>query len=97
MERFNYPTVRRDSTIIDDYHGKKIADPYAWLEDPDSQETKEFVEKQNEISSPYLEKCEFKEKFKERMTELWDYPKYGCPFKRGGMYYYFYNSGLQNQ
>ena len=32
-----------------------------------------------------------------RMTELWDYPKYGCPFKRGGMYYYFYNSGLQNQ
>lgn len=97
MERFTYPTVRRDSTIIDDYHGKKIADPYAWLEDPDSEETKGFVEKQNEISSPYLEKCEFKEKFKERMTELWDYPKYGCPFKRGGMYYYFYNSGLQNQ
>ena len=66
MERITYPTVRRDSVIIDDYHGTKIADPYAWLEDPDSQETKEFVEKQNEISSPYLEKCEFKEKFRKR-------------------------------
>ena len=68
MERFIYPTVRRDSTIIDDYHGKKIADPYAWLEDPDSEETKGFVEKQNEVSLPYLEKCEFKEKFNERLV-----------------------------
>ncbi len=66
MERIIYPTVRRDSAFLDDYHGTKIADPYAWLEDPDSQETKEFVEKQNEISLPYLEKCEFKEKFKKR-------------------------------
>ena len=68
MERNIYPKARRDSAIVDDYHGTKITDPYAWLEDPDSQETKEFVEKQNEISSPYLEKCEFKEKFKERLV-----------------------------
>ena len=63
-----YPAVRRDSTIIDDYHGTKITDAYAWLEDPDCAETKEFVEKQNEISLPYLEKCEFKEKFKKRLV-----------------------------
>ena len=68
MERNIYPAARRDVAIIDDYHGTKVADPYAWLEDPDSQETKDFVEKQNEISFPYLEKCEFKEKFKERLV-----------------------------
>jgi prolyl oligopeptidase len=68
MERISYPMARRDSGIIDDYHGKKVADPYAWLEDPDANETKEFVEKQNEISLPYLEKCEFKEKFRKRLV-----------------------------
>lgn len=97
MKSFIYPTVRRDCSVIDDYHGAKVSDPYAWLEDPDTEETKEFVENQNKISIPYLEKCEFKEKFKERITKLWDYPKYDCPFKRGEMYYYFYNHGLQNQ
>lgn len=66
MDCFAYPTVRRDSDAVDDYHGTKVADPYVWLEDPDSPETKEFVENQNKISIPYLEKCEFKETFKER-------------------------------
>lgn len=69
MERFVYPSARRDSSIIDDYHGTKVPDPYAWLEDPDSPETKEFIENQNKISIPYLEKCEFKTKFKERYVK----------------------------
>ena len=63
---FVYPAARRDDTVIDDYHGTKIPDPYAWLEDPDSPETREFVEQQNNISMPYLDKCEVRDKFKER-------------------------------
>lgn len=66
MEGILYPNARRDPTIIDDYHGQKITDPYAWLEDPDAPETKQFVEEQNKITEPYLEKCEFKEKFRKR-------------------------------
>ncbi|EDO30493.1 predicted protein, partial [Nematostella vectensis] len=92
-----YPKVRRDSQHFDEYHGTKIAEPYIWLEDPDSDETKAFVKAQNDITLPYLAECEVREKFKDRLTELWDYPKYGCPFKRGSRYFYFYNSGLQNQ
>ena len=63
---FIYPEARRDDSVIDDYHGTKIADPYVWLEDPDSPETREFVDQQNRISMPYLDKCEVRDKFRER-------------------------------
>jgi len=92
-----YPAIRRDENYYNSYHGKSIADPYSWLEDPDSEETKTFVEEQNKITTEYLKNCEVKEKFYARLKDLWNYPKYGCPFKRGQRYFYFFNSGLQNQ
>ncbi|ESP02643.1 hypothetical protein LOTGIDRAFT_199566 [Lottia gigantea] len=97
MGVFKYPEVRRDETVVEEYHGTKVEDPYRWLEDPDSEETKAFVEAQNKISEPFLEKCPVKEKIKNRITDIWDYPKYGCPRKHGDHFYYSYNTGLQNQ
>ncbi|XP_005991058.1 prolyl endopeptidase isoform X1 [Latimeria chalumnae] len=94
---FNYPEVHRNETKVDEYHGTKIPDPYAWLEDPDSEETKAFVEAQNKVTMPFLEEAVVQAKFKERMTELYDYPKYSCPYKRGKRYFFYYNTGLQNQ
>ncbi|XP_066573522.1 prolyl endopeptidase [Amia ocellicauda] len=94
---FKYPVARRDESKVDDYHGTKIPDPYAWLEDPNSEETKAFVEEQNKLSMPFLEKCAVKQRFQERLTELFDYPKYSCPYKRGNRFFYYHNKGLQNQ
>lgn len=96
-QAFSYPQVARDESAIDDYHGIKVSDPYRWLEDPDSEQTKAFVEAQNKLTMPFLEQCPVRRLFKERMTELYDYPKYSCHFKKGKRYFYFYNSGLQNQ
>ncbi|XP_075058950.1 prolyl endopeptidase [Mixophyes fleayi] len=96
-QTFTYPEFSRDDSAIDDYHGVKVCDPYRWLEDPDSEQTKAFVEAQNKLTMPFLEKCPARRLFKERMTELYDYPKYSCHFKKGNRYFYFYNSGLQNQ
>ncbi|XP_066268669.1 prolyl endopeptidase-like [Branchiostoma lanceolatum] len=97
MSAIKYPEARRDDSAIDDYHGTKVPDPYSWLEDPDGEETKAFVEAQNKITVPYLEKCAVRKQFQARLKEMWDYPKYGCPFKRGSRYFYYYNTGLQNQ
>ncbi|KAG7469912.1 hypothetical protein MATL_G00133830 [Megalops atlanticus] len=94
---FHYPHAYRDESVVDDYHGQKIPDPYSWLEDPDSEKTQAFVNAQNQLTVPFLEGCEVRDLFKERMTELYDYPKYSCPFKRGNRYFHFYNTGLQNQ
>ncbi|XP_053566563.1 prolyl endopeptidase [Bombina bombina] len=94
---FQYPEVFRDESAVDDYHGYKICDPYKWLEDPDSEQTKAFVEAQNKLTMPFLEQSPVRGIFKDRMTELYDYPKYSCHFKKGKRYFHFYNSGLQNQ
>ncbi|MDP8964132.1 MAG: prolyl oligopeptidase family serine peptidase, partial [Cyanobacteriota bacterium] len=89
------PTPKTDQ--IDDYHGTKVADPYRWLEDPDSEETKAWVEAQNQVTFGYLAEIPVREKIKQRLTQLWNYEKYGIPFKEGNRYFYFKNDGLQNQ
>ena len=92
----NYPkteTVKQ----IDDYHGVKVKDHYRWLENPDSPETKAWVEAQNEVTFGFLEQISERETIRKRLTDLWDYEKYGIPIKRGERYFYFKNDGLQNQ
>ncbi|KAI8823638.1 prolyl oligopeptidase [Fimicolochytrium jonesii] len=93
---FGYPSVRRDDTV-ETLHGHKVADPYRWLEDPDSEETKVFVEAQNKLFFDYIGNYPKRETFKQKLTNLWNFEKFGCPFKRGDKYYYFHNSGLQAQ
>jgi len=92
-----YPTPAKDDSVIDDFHGTKVADPYRYMEDPDGEATKAFVDDENKISTAYIESCEDRETIKKGLKELWDYPKYGCPFKKGDKYYMSKNSGLQNQ
>jgi prolyl oligopeptidase len=82
---------------FDDYHGKQVADPYRWLEDADSGATQAWIEAENQVSFAYLEAIPARERIKERLTKLWDYEKYGVPFKKGERYFYFKNDGLQNQ
>uniref|UniRef100_A0A673AT39 Prolyl endopeptidase n=1 Tax=Sphaeramia orbicularis TaxID=375764 RepID=A0A673AT39_9TELE len=90
-------TLQAVEYSVHDYHGTEICDPYEWLEDPESEETKAFVEEQNKLTMPFLEKCAVKPRFHQRLTELYDNPKYSCPYKRGERYFYFHNKGLQNQ
>ncbi|MFP4120907.1 prolyl oligopeptidase family serine peptidase [Coleofasciculus sp.] len=91
-----YPTTHQVDQV-DDYHGTKVADPYRWLEDPDSDETKAWVEAQNKVTFGYLEDIPQRESLKQRITKLWNYEKYGIPDKEGNRYFYFKNDGLQNQ
>ena len=91
-----YPPSKKVDQV-DDYNGVKVADPYRWLEDPDSEETKVWVEAQNQVTFAYLSEIPAREKIKQRLTQLWNFEKYRIPFKRGDRYFYFKNSGLQNQ
>lgn len=91
-----YPQARKDN-VVDDYHGVKVADPYRWLENADSPETRKWIEAENKITFAYLEQIPAREKIRRRLTKLWDYEKYGIPFKEGGRYFFSKNDGLQNQ
>ncbi|KAI1731263.1 prolyl oligopeptidase family domain-containing protein [Ditylenchus destructor] len=77
-------------------HLLEIADPYRWMENPDSKETKRFIKQLNSMSRPFFEKSYSRDKFREKLTKIYDQKMYGCVSKHGDHYYYFYNSGLQN-
>ncbi|CAM6107503.1 unnamed protein product [Calypogeia fissa] len=96
-EILNYPDARRDDSVVEDLHGTQIADPYRWMEDPEAEEVKQFVDQQVTLTNSVLDKCDSRQKLKDRITSLYDYPKYECPFKRGDKYFYLHNKGLQPQ
>jgi len=93
---FAYPEARR-SEQADDYHGTVVADPYRWLEDPDSPETRAWVEAENALTFGFLEQIPARAAIQERLTRLWDFERYGTPSLQGGRYFYGRNDGLQPQ
>lgn len=92
-----YPKADRDETVVDDYFGTKVADPYRWLENDTSAETNAWVEAQRALTNEYLSHIPLRAKLKDRLTQIADYEKYGVPSKRFGKYFYSKNDGLQNQ
>lgn len=92
----SYPPTRTTDTT-DTYHGITVADPYRWLEDPNTAETAEWVKAQNTVTFGYLNTLPKREQLNARLTELWNYERYGIPFKKGNRYFYYKNDGLQNQ
>ncbi len=87
----------RASDQVDDYFGTQVADPYRWLEDDNSAETKAWVEAQNKVTFAYLEGIPSRKPIRDRITQLFNFEKYTAPFKRGSRYFYSHNTGLQNQ
>ncbi|HEY8852663.1 MAG TPA: hypothetical protein VIM36_10805, partial [Gemmatimonadaceae bacterium] len=92
----SYPSAARGNQV-DVYHGVSIADPYRWLEDTDSPETKAWVEAENRLSDSFLATIPDRPAIKNRLTQIWNFARFSAPFKEGGRYFYFGNTGLQNQ
>ncbi len=82
---------------VDDYHGTKVADPYRWLEDANGDATKSWVDAQNEVTFGFLRAIPEREQIRTRLTKIYEYERYGTPFKEGGRYFFAKNTGLQNQ
>ena len=96
METMDYPETKKVNQV-DDLHGTRIEDPYRWLEDDHAADTLAWVKAQNAVTFSYLEGLPQRDRLKSRLTELWNYERYGAPFKKGGRYFFFKNDGLQNQ
>ncbi|HTW97768.1 MAG TPA: prolyl oligopeptidase family serine peptidase, partial [Acidimicrobiales bacterium] len=89
------PTRRSDQA--DELHGELVGDPYRWLEDSNDPETRSFIEAQNKVTESWLAAIPAREEIRSRLGEIWDHPRAGLPFERGGRWFQFRNSGLQNQ
>jgi len=96
VTKLNYPVAPKGDQV-DDYLGAKVADPYRGLENADAASTEKFVEQENELTFGYLAKLPGREAIKKQLTDLWNYEKFGGFQKAGNHYFYFHNSGLQNQ
>lgn len=94
------PVVYPDSKKVDHvdvHHGVEVPDPYRWLEDPDAPASRAWINAQNEVTFGLLNQIGSREQIKARLTELWNYERFGVPFKEGGRYFYSRNDGLQPQ
>lgn len=94
--QMSYP-VTKEAKQVDEYHGVKVNDPYRWLEDDNSVETKTWVEVQNKTTNKYLSQIPYKDGIKNRLTELWNFEKASAPYKKGNLFFSYRNDGLQNQ
>ena len=92
----NYPETKKVDQI-DTYFGTEVKDPYRWLEDDHSKETKDWVVAENKLTFSYLNQIAYRDSLEKRLTALWDYEKIGAPFKKGDFTYFYKNDGLQNQ
>jgi prolyl oligopeptidase len=91
-----YPVTARID-VADEYNGKKVGDPYRWLEDLGSQATRDWVAAQNKVSQPRLESLPQRAWVKQRLAQLWNYERFNTPVKEGGRYFFTHNDGTQNQ
>jgi prolyl oligopeptidase len=92
----SYPSTKKGD-VVDDYSGTKVADPYRWMEDLDSKDDADWVAAENRVTFDYLGKLTMRQHFKQRITELWNYPRVSVPVREGGRYFFQKNSGLERQ
>ena len=95
-DRFVYPPAPKSSQV-DDYFGTKVFDPYRDLENADSATAKKWIEAENKLTSDYLASIPERKRINEKLTALWNYEKYSVPFRRSDRYFFYKNTGLQNQ
>jgi prolyl oligopeptidase len=95
-QRLVYP-ASPEGSVVEELHGVRVPDPYRWLEDSSSPQTEAWIARQNQLTRGFLAGLPRREEIRARLRELWDYERYELPFERGGRYFYYHNSGLQNQ
>ncbi|MCX6351592.1 MAG: prolyl oligopeptidase family serine peptidase [Bacteroidetes bacterium] len=94
--KLKYPTTKKVDTV-DTYFGTKVPDPYRWLENDLSDDVKAWVKAENEVTNAYLSQIPYRDKIRKRLEEVWNYPRFTAPYRKGKNYFYFKNNGLQNQ
>jgi len=95
-QQMRYPETRK-SDQVDTYFGVRVPDPYRWLEDETSADTARWVEAENKVTFAYLDAIPFRARLKARLTKLYNYPRFGAPYRRGDYFFFSKNDGLQNQ
>ncbi len=91
-----YPEARAADTVIE-VAGTKVPDPYLWMEEVDAPEVRGWIEAENHLTDAYLSAIPQREEIEQRLSSLWNYERYGVPFKAGENYFWFHNTGLQPQ
>src|ERR1700682_3314464 len=94
--RLSYPETRKGE-VVDTYFGTKVADPYRWLEDDNAPDVAAWVEAENKVTFGYLDKISYRPQLKDRLTKLFNYPRFSAPTRRGENFIFSKNDGLQNQ
>ncbi|MEZ4240844.1 MAG: prolyl oligopeptidase family serine peptidase [Myxococcota bacterium] len=89
------PPVTRRGDDVDEIHGVSVSDPYRWLEDPDAPETRAWVKAQQAVTDAWLAEIPARDRIAARLREVFDFERFGAPFRRGEQIFWLHNTGLQ--
>ncbi|MFN4082469.1 MAG: prolyl oligopeptidase family serine peptidase [Bacteroidia bacterium] len=95
-QQLKYPTTKKEN-VVEFYHGVAVPDPFRWLEYDTAANVAEWVKQQNTVTQEYLSQIPYRQQIKNRLKEIWNYPKESAPFIKGNYTFTYKNSGLQNQ
>ena len=92
----DYPESKKID-FVETIHGYEIRDDYRWLEDFTSEESKAWVEKQNNYTQGFIGKNKYKKSIAKNLNKTWETESISIPYKVKEKTFYYFNDGTWQQ
>ena len=91
-----YPETKKEE-FTETIHGYEISDSYRWLEDFTSDDSLDWVKRQNKFTKTFISKNNYKKDIANYLEQIWENESISIPYKEEGKTFYYFNDGSFQQ